>query len=110
MIDNKSAQQQIYPPPPRNHTVRITISRESSPALHLTGKIETVTDGGGVTVEVWEDRGNVQIKAGDSLLMEYPHNDGLYEAQCKVARIEIGYDHDGQESVFLFLNSTSDLR
>ncbi len=81
MIDNKSAQQQIYPPPPRNHTARITISRESSPALHLTGKIKTVTDGGGVTVEVWEDRGNVQIKAGDSLLMEYPHNDGLYEAQ-----------------------------
>ena len=89
MIDNNLAQQQIYPP--RNHTVRITIRKASLPELHLAGKIETATDGGSLTVEVREERSNVPIKAGDSLLMEYPLNDGLYEAQCKVERIEIGF-------------------
>ena len=89
--------------------VRIIIRQESLPDLYLNAEINAVTNWSWSILHVPGDRNEVPIKKGDSLFIEYPLNDALYEAMCIVEEIEDKSINDGP-STLLFVNSTSKLK
>jgi hypothetical protein len=89
--------------------VRIIIRHESLPDLYLNAEINAVTNWSRSILHVPGDRNEVPIKKGDSLFIEYPLNDALYEAMWIVEEIEDKSINDGP-STLLFVNSTSNLK